>query len=561
MEKAMVRQITRSDQIRPIEEIARELDISRNDIEFYGKYMAKIPLEKLFEATRSGKRGKLVLVTAITPTRSGEGKTTVAIGLAQALWQMEKKAVPVLRQPSLGPVFGVKGGATGGGLCEILPQEDINLHFTGDLHAVSSANNLLAALIDNHIFQGNELAIDSHSIFHRRVVDMNDRALREIVTGLGASANGEPRQTGFNITAASEILAILGLSESIVDLKNRIGKMVIGKNKSGAPVTVEDLEVTGAIAALLSHAIKPNLVQTTEGTPVLVHGGPFANIAHGCSSILSLRLALSVAEIVITEAGFGSDLGFEKYCDILAGSYSDLIPDAVMLVATVKALKLHGGETHNNLGMVNREAVFRGLHNLDSHVAIIKQTGLPFVVAINKFDEDSKDEIQVIADHCEKMGWHFAVNDTYHLGGVGGVELASKISQVLTEQSSFSRFYDAALPVTEKIETLARKIYGVERVSFSTRAVKQLAWLGKYGYNHLPVCIAKSQYSLDGSSKSGTAHGALPGVAFEINELRLSAGAGFVVALSGDILTMPGLPRRPAALDMDIDENGNVLIH
>ena len=541
---------------RPIVDIAADLGLAPDDLEAYGRDKAKISapaMRRVLDAP-NGSRGKLVLVTAITPTPAGEGKTTVTIGLAQGLCRLGKRAVAAVREPSMGPVFGMKGGAAGGGHAQVLPMEDINLHFTGDMHALGAANNLLAAMTDNHIYQGNALGLDVRTLAHRRCLDMNDRALRQVVAGLGGKANGYPRETGFQITVASETMAILCLSESLAELKERLGRIVVGQNSKGEPVTSAQLGAHGAMAALLRDAIKPNLVQTLEGTPAFVHGGPFGNIAHGCSSVLGTKLALRLGEVVVTEAGFGSDLGFEKYCDIVAAPRQpDLNPDAVVLIATVRALKMHGGVSKAALNKENVRAVTRGLPNLDRHAANVAQIGVPFVVTVNKFTQDTNAEVEVVVGHCRARGWRVAVNDVWGAGGEGGRELGEAVLDALAEPGRFRPIYDAGQPLKDKIETLAANVYGADGVEFSPEAQKQIAWLTAHGFGHLPVCVAKTQYSF---SDDPTRRGAPTGFTLRVRALTLSAGAGFVVALMGDILTMPGLPRHPAALDIDVDADG-----
>ncbi|MBK9145019.1 MAG: formate--tetrahydrofolate ligase [Candidatus Melainabacteria bacterium] len=537
----------------PIEAIAIRAGLGREEIELYGPQMAKISFAALSKRVEEGRRGKLVLVTAITPTKAGEGKTTVAIGLADGLAARGRRVMPALREPSLGPVFGMKGGATGGGMSQVLPMEDINLHFTGDMHAISSANNLLAASVDNHIHFGNRLGVDPASVSHRRALDMNDRGLRSIIAGAGGKENAPLLETGFNITAAAEVMAVLCLSDSIADLKARLGRIVVARSYDGEPVTASAIGVTGAMAALLRHAIKPNLVQTMAGTPAIVHGGPFANIAHGCSSVLSLKLALSLADMVVTEAGFGADLGFEKFCDIVAAPRAEsLVPDAVVLIATIRALKLHGGVRFDELGKPDLDAIKRGLVNLESHAAIVSSTCLPFVVTVNKFTSDSQEEIDLVLSFCKEKGWPAAVTDPYTGGGdPGSLDLADRVLEALNEKGRFEPFYKGTDSLETKINSLSEKIYRAGSVEFSQTAERQLAWLEKHGFACLPVCVAKSQYSLTGNNNGNdTLH---------VRELRLSAGAGFIVAVTGEIMTMPGLPRHPAALEIDIDDQGEIV--
>jgi formate--tetrahydrofolate ligase len=548
---------------RPIVEVAADLGLSPDDLELYGRDKAKISLlalERLLFPPLLGaggaKRGKLILMTAITPTPAGEGKTTVTIGLAQGLQKLGKKAIAAIREPSMGPVFGMKGGAAGGGFAQVVPMEDINLHFTGDMHALGAANNLLAAMTDNHIYQGNVLGLDVRTIAHKRCLDVNDRALREVVVGLGGKANGYPRQSGFQITVASEVMAILCLSESLAELKEKLGNIVVGQTVKGKPITAADLGAHGAMAALLRDAIKPNLVQTLEGTPAFVHGGPFGNIAHGCSSVLGTKLALRLGDYVITEAGFGSDLGFEKFCDIVAAPRMPaLSPDAVVLIATVRALKMHGGVAKAQLNRENVEAVKRGLPNLDRHAANVAQIGVPVVVTINTFVSDMPAEVEAIVSHCKENGWRVAVNNVWGEGGEGGKSLGLAVLDALETPGAFQPIYDAALPIKDKLNAIAVKVYGADGVDISAEAEKQIAWLNANGFDQMPVCIAKTQNSL---SDDKTKLGAPAGFHLRVRALTVSAGAGFVVALAGDILTMPGLPKHPAALDIDIDASGQI---
>jgi formate--tetrahydrofolate ligase len=542
--------------LRHISEIAAELGLTEADIEHYGKYKAKVEYDALNRilGDKSRPDGKIVLVTAITPTPAGEGKTTVTIGLAQALCKLGKKAISATREPSMGPVFGVKGGAAGGGHAQVLPMEDINLHFTGDMHAIGAAHNLLAAMLDNHLHQGNELGIDVRTIGFKRVVDMNDRALRQTVIGLGGRIGGVPRETSFSITVASEVMAILCLSSSIVELKERLGKIIIGQTKDGSPVTAADLRANGAMAAILRDALKPNLVQTLEGTPALVHGGPFGNIAHGCNSVLATRLAQKLGDIVVTEAGFGSDLGFEKYCDIVAPS-AGLPPDAIALVATIRALKMHGGVHKKKLAAENVEAVKRGLANLDRHAKNVGHMGVPFVVAINHFSGDTDSETQAVVDHCSAMGWRVAVCDVWGLGGEGGAALGRAILEALENPGDFQPNYQAEMDILTKLDRVVSRVYGGDGVDLVGDAPAQLKWLESHGLGSLRVCIAKTQYSFSDDPKGG---GAPEGFRIQVRSLLPSAGAGFVVALAGDIMTMPGLPEVPAAEAIDVDENGQI---
>jgi formate--tetrahydrofolate ligase len=551
---------------RPIVDVAADLGLSADDLEFYGRDKAKISqptMERLLSSPTPPElgaggppRGKLIVVTAITPTPAGEGKTTVVIGLAEGLCKLGKKAIAAIREPSMGPVFGMKGGAAGGGHAQVIPMEDINLHFTGDMHALGAANNLLAAMTDNHIYQGNPLGIDVRTVAHKRCLDMNDRALRENIVGLGGKGNGYPRQSGFQITVASEVMAILCLAESLAELKERLGRIVIGQTVKGKPVTAADLGAAGAMAALLRDAIKPNLVQTLEGTPAFVHGGPFGNIAHGCSSVLGTKLALRLGEYIVTEAGFGSDLGFEKFCDIVAAPRQPaLSPDAVVLIATVRALKMHGGVAKTHLNREDAEAVKRGLPNLDRHAANVGQIGVPFVVTINTFTSDTPAEVEVVVAHCRERGWHVAVNNVWAEGGEGGRELGQALLEALETPGKFQPIYDAAKPIPEKLREIATKVYGADGVELSVEAEKQIAWLNTHGFGGLPICVAKTQYSF---TDDATRRGAPTGFTLRVRALTLSAGAGFVVAFMGDILTMPGLPKHPAALDIDIDAAGQI---
>ena len=548
---------------RPIVDVAADLGLTPGDLELYGRDKAKISLpslERLLASPLSGvggqPRGKLVLVTAITPTPAGEGKTTVTIGLAEGLCKLGKRAIAAIREPSLGPVFGMKGGAAGGGYAQVLPMEDINLHFTGDMHALGAANNLLAAMTDNHIYQGNALGFDVRNMAHKRCLDVNDRALRSVTIGLGGKANGYPRESGFQITVASEVMAILCLSESLADLKEKLGRIVLGQTVKGQPITASDLGAAGAMAALLRDAIKPNLVQTLEGTPAFVHGGPFANIAHGCSSALGTKLALRLGDYAVTEAGFGSDLGFEKFCDIVAAPRMPaLSPDAVVLIATVRALKMHGGVVKTQLSREDVAAVRRGLPNLDRHAANVGQVGVPVVVTINTFASDTPAEIETVVTHCQSHGWRVAVNNVWGEGGEGGRALGQAVLDALETPGHFQPIYDAALPLKDKLHAIATKVYGADSVEISADAEKQIAWLNTHGFGSLPVCIAKTQNSL---SDDKTKLGAPTGFPIHVRALTVSAGAGFVVAMAGDILTMPGLPKRPAALDIDIDAEGQI---
>jgi formate--tetrahydrofolate ligase len=548
-------EIARAAKLRPITEIADELGLSPDDLELYGRYKAKIStpaLNRLLAANSS--QGKIVLVTAITPTPAGEGKTTITIGLAQALCRLSKRAVSATREPSMGPVFGIKGGAAGGGKSQVLPMEDINLHFTGDMHAIGAAHNLLAAMLDNHLYQGNALHIDPNTILLPRVVDMNDRALRHVVIGLGGKTGGVPRESGFAITVASEVMAILCLSGSLAELKERLGRILVGRTREGEPVTAADLKANGAMAAILRDALKPNLVQTLEGTPAFVHGGPFGNIAHGCSSILATRLARRLADIVVTEAGFGSDLGFEKYCDIVAPS-AMLPPDAVVLVATIRALKMHGGVSKKRLEGENVKAVERGLVNLDRHAANVAQVGVPFVVAINRFTGDTAAETEAVVRHCEAQGWPVAVCDAFICGGEGTQPLGETVLKALRAPAHFAPLYTPDMSILDKLNAIATKVYGADGVALSPEAEAQRKWLEQHGLDGLRICMAKTQYSFSDDLKGG---GAPEGFTIHVRALQPSAGAGFLVALAGDIMTMPGLPEVPAAENIDIDADGQI---
>ena len=544
-------EIAQAAEMLPIAQIARQVGLDEDKLEYYGKYKAKVDTLALRDVPR---KGKLILVTAINPTPAGEGKTTTSVGLGDALHRLGKKAVLALREPSLGPVFGVKGGAAGGGYAQVVPMEDINLHFTGDFHAIGAANNLLSAMLDNHIQQGNALDIDVRRITWKRCVDMNDRQLRNIVCGLGGKVNGVPREDGFDITVASEIMAVLCLASDLMDLKARLGRMVVAYNRSGDPVYCSDLKAQGAMTALLKDAIRPNLVQTLEHTPAFIHGGPFANIAHGCNSVSATDTALKLGDYVVTEAGFGADLGAEKFLDIKCRA-AGLTPDAVVIVATVRALKHHGGCPKADLGKENLPALEQGLPNLLKHVEnITKVYGLPAVVAINQFDSDTEAEIAMIRTACEKYGVRVALSQVWGKGGAGGEELAREVLRIIDEEKPHFRFaYESDAPLTEKIEAVARKVYGADGVDYAPAAAKELQRLTELGYGGLPVCMAKTQYSL--SDDAGRL-GAPTGFRIKVQKVKVSAGAGFVVVLTGDIMTMPGLPKVPAAENIDVDENG-----
>lgn len=546
--------IANSVQMEPIGQVADRLGIPEESLSLYGRYKAKIDSRQL-EALKDQPDGKLILVTAISPTPAGEGKTTTSVGLVDALSAIGKKAIIALREPSLGPVFGVKGGAAGGGYAQVVPMEDINLHFTGDFHAIGVANNLLAALIDNHIHHGNALGIDSRRITWKRVVDMNDRQLRHIVDGLHGKVNGVPREDGYDITVASEIMAILCLSENIADLKARLEKIIIGYNFQGQPVTAGDLKAAGAMAALLKEAIHPNLVQTLEHSPALIHGGPFANIAHGCNSVLATKLALKYADYVVTEAGFGADLGAEKFIDIKC-RLSGLRPSAVVLVATIRALKMHGGVAKSDLAQENVEAVLAGLPNLEKHLENIQEVyGLPAVVAINKFPLDTEAELEAVSTACAKRGVDVVLSDVWAHGGQGGRQLAEKVVQLAQEENNFQFVYDVEDSIETKLHKIVTKVYGGQGVKLSTLAKKEIAELDRLGFGSYPICMAKTQYSF---SDNPTLLGAPTDFTVTISNVKVSAGAGFIVALTGNIMTMPGLPKVPASEKIDIDNQGNI---
>ena len=547
-------EIANSVQMKPITDIAAELGLTEDDISLYGKYKAKIDSNQL-EQLKDKEDGKLILVTAISPTPAGEGKTTTSVGLVDALSAIGEKAVIALREPSLGPVFGIKGGAAGGGYAQVVPMEDINLHFTGDFHAIGIANNLLAALIDNHIHHGNELGIDSRRITWKRVVDMNDRQLRHIVDGLQGKTNGVPREDGFDITVASEIMAILCLSENILDLKERLDRIIIGYNYQGQPVTAKDLKAGGAMAAVLKDAIHPNLVQTLEHTPAIIHGGPFANIAHGCNSVLATKLALKYADYVVTEAGFGADLGAEKFIDIKC-RMAGLKPAAVVLVATIRALKMHGGVAKADLATENVQAVIDGLPNLDKHLANIQEVyGLPVVVAINKFPLDTEAELQAVYESCKKRNVDVVISDVWANGGVGGRDLAEKVIQLAQEENHFSYVYDQEDSIETKLTKIVTKVYGGKGISLTPAAKRELKELEALGFSNYPICMAKTQYSFSDDAKK---IGAPKDFTVKISNLKVAAGAGFIVALTGTIMTMPGLPKVPASEKIDIDAQGNI---
>lgn len=547
-------EIAQEAQMLPITEVVKEIGLTADDLELYGKYKAKISNEYL-KKIEGNKKGKLILVTAINPTPAGEGKTTTSVGLGQAFGKLGKKAVIALREPSLGPCFGIKGGAAGGGYAQVVPMEDLNLHFTGDFHAITSANNLLAALLDNHIQQGNALRIDTRQIVWKRCLDMNDRVLRNVVVGLGNKTDGFVREDHFVITVASEIMAILCLATDLEDLKDRLGKIIVAYDLDGKPVTAKDLQAVGAMAALLKDAILPNVIQTLEHTPALVHGGPFANIAHGCNSVRATTAALSMADYVVTEAGFGADLGAEKFFDIKCRQ-AGLSPDAVVLVATIRALKYNGGVPKAELSAENVEALEKGIVNLEKHIENLQKYKVPVVVTLNSFVTDSEAEIAFVKQFCEERGCEFAISEVWEKGGEGGIALAEKVLKTLEEKEShFEPLYPSELPLTEKIETVAKEIYGAKGVNYTAAAKKQLAKLTELGFGDLPVCMAKTQYSL---SDDPALLGRPKDFDITVREAYVSAGAGFVVVLTGAVMTMPGLPKQPAAFGIDVDESGKI---
>lgn len=547
-------QIAQESTMLHIRDVAGQMGLTEDDLDFYGKYKAKISLDVL-RREENTEDAKLILVTAINPTPAGEGKSTVTVGLGQALTRIGKKAVIALREPSLGPVFGVKGGAAGGGYSQVVPMEDINLHFTGDMHAITTTNNLLSAAIDNHIHQGNKLNIDVRRILFKRVMDMNDRALRQVNVGLGGKPNGFPREDGFMITVASEIMAILCLATSLEDLKERMGQIMIGYNYDGEAIFARDLNVQGAMALLMKDAIMPNLVQTLENTPAIIHGGPFANIAHGCNSILATKTALKLGDYVVTEAGFGADLGAEKFLDIKC-RFGGLNPSAVVIVATVRALKHHGGVQKADLSTPNVEGLEKGIVNLEKQIENIRKFNLEPVVAINKFVSDSDEEISFIENFLNKMNVKVALTEVWEKGGEGGVELAHKVIEVAEGAGTYKPLYDVELPIKEKIGTIVKEIYGGSSVAYSPKAEKAIREIEAMGLDKKPICMAKTQYSLSDNPKL---LGAPTGFEMKVNEVKLSNGAGFIVCLTGDVMTMPGLPKVPAANNMDIDEDGNIL--
>lgn len=547
-------EIAQEAKLENIVDVAGKIGIAAEDLELYGKYKAKIS-DEYIESIQSRPDGKLILVTAINPTPAGEGKTTTSVGLGQAFGKMGKKAVIALREPSLGPCFGIKGGAAGGGYAQVVPMEDLNLHFTGDFHAITSANNLLAAILDNHIQQGNELEIDTRQVVWKRCLDMNDRVLRNVVVGLGSKGDGVVREDHFVITVASEIMAILCLASDMKDLKDRLGRIIVAYNVKGEPVTAAQLQAVGAMAALLKDAMKPNLIQTLEHTPALVHGGPFANIAHGCNSVRATKTALKMADYVITEAGFGADLGAEKFFDIKC-RMAGLIPDAVVLVATIRALKYNGGVAKEDLSDENLPALRTGIANLEKHIENLHKYGVPIVVTLNSFVTDTPEEIEFVRNFCQERGCEFAISEVWEKGGAGGVALASKVLETLErKESHFRILYEDSLPLQEKIETIASEIYGAGGVTFSATATKQLQNLERLGFGKLPVCMAKTQYSL---SDDPALLGRPVGFQINVREVYVSAGAGFVVVLTGAVMTMPGLPKKPAAYQINVNEDGRI---
>jgi len=545
-------QIAQEAKMKHIKEVAALLDIREEELDFYGKYKAKFS-DDLWEKVKDNEDGKLILVTAINPTPAGEGKTTTTVGLGQAFGKMGKKAVIALREPSLGPCFGIKGGAAGGGYAQVVPMEELNLHFTGDFHAITSANNLLAAMLDNHLQQGNALNIDPNQIIWKRCLDMNDRVLRNIVVGLGKKTDGVVREDHFIITVASEIMAILCLAENMEDLKSRLGRIIVAYTYDGEPVTAKELNAVGSMAALLKEAIKPNLIQTLDNTPAIVHGGPFANIAHGCNSVRATKTALKLADYTITEAGFGADLGAEKFFDIKC-RMAGLKPDAVVLVATVRALKYNGGVAKQDLGAENVDALKKGIVNLEKHIENVQKYGVPCVVTLNRFITDSEAELQYVKDFCETRGCEFALSEVWEKGGDGGIELAEKVIKTIeTKESNFKPLYADELSIEEKIETIAKEIYGAASVTFDPAAKKAIQKIEDLGFGNMPVCMAKNQYSL---SDDATKLGRPENFNVNIREVYVSAGAGFVVAITGTVMTMPGLPKKPAAENIDVNEDG-----
>jgi formate--tetrahydrofolate ligase len=547
-------QIAQEANLEHIKKVAEQLNISEDDLEYYGKYKAKLS-DELWDKVKNHPDGKLVLVTAINPTPAGEGKTTTTVGLGQALGRMKVKSVIALREPSLGPCFGIKGGAAGGGNAQVVPMEDLNLHFTGDFHAITSANNLLAAMLDNHIQQGNALNIDTNQIVWKRCVDMNDRVLRNIVVGLGRKADGVVREDHFIITVASEIMAVLCLADDRKDLKERLGRIVVAYNYEGQPVTAKQIKAVGAMAALLKDALKPNLIQTLENTPAIIHGGPFANIAHGCNSVRATKTALKLADVVVTEAGFGADLGAEKFLDIKC-RIADLKPNAIVLVATIRALKYNGGVLKTELSKENLEALRSGIVNLEKHIENLQKFGVPVVVSLNRFMTDTEEELSFVKEFCESRNCEFSLCEVWEKGGEGGIDLAKKVLATMeTKESHYKPLYDVNLPIKEKIETIAKEIYGADGVTYDAAAVSAIKTIEALGYKDLPICMAKNQYSL---SDDATKLGRPTGFTINIREVYVSAGAGFIVAITGTVMTMPGLPKVPAAEGIDVDEDGKI---
>ncbi|MGD6847564.1 formate--tetrahydrofolate ligase [Rossellomorea aquimaris] len=548
-------EIAQQSTMQPILDIAKKIGLTEDDLELYGKYKGKLSYEAIHKL-KDHANGKLILVTSINPTPAGEGKSTVTVGLGDALNQLDKNTIIAMREPSLGPTMGIKGGATGGGYSQVLPMEDINLHFTGDIHAISTANNALAALVDNHIHQGNELNIDQRRVVWKRALDMNDRALRQIIVGLGGPVQGVPREDGFDITVASEIMAVLCLSENLEELRRRLGRMVVAYNFSKQPVTVEDLGVEGALTLLLKDALKPNLVQTIEHSPALIHGGPFANIAHGCNSVMATKTALKLADYVVTESGFGADLGAEKFLNIKSRA-ADIAPDAIVLVATIRALKMHGGQGKGDLQTENLQALQKGLSNLKKHMETLDHFNVPYVIAVNRFVTDSDDEIQTLIKWCENLGVQVSLTDVWAKGGEGGRDLAEKVlDEIEGNTKEFSRLYELSDSLQSKIETIAKKVYGAKEVDYTVKARKQLQQFEDQGWGVLPVCMAKTQYSLsDDPSKLGRPED----FTITIRELKPKIGAGFIVALTGEVMTMPGLPKNPAAFGMNVDDDGRAV--
>ena len=538
----------------PILEVAKKVDINEDDIEYYGKYKAKLSLD-LLKNNADKKDAKLILVTAINPTKAGEGKSTTTVGLGDGLNKIGKKTVIALREPSLGPVFGLKGGAAGGGYAQVVPMEDLNLHFTGDMHAITTCNNLISACLDNHIHQGNELNIDPNRVTWKRCLDMNDRTLRQIEIGLGSKANGVERPDGFNITVASEVMAVLCLSSSLMDLKERLSNMLIAYNMDGEPIYVKDLKIEGALALVMKDAIKPNLVQTLENNPAIVHGGPFANIAHGCNSILATKLALKLGDYVVTEAGFGADLGAEKFLDIKC-RFGGLKPNAVVVVATIRALKQHGGIAFENLKEENVQAMLDGCANLAKHIDTVQKFNLPYIVAINEFATDTQAEVEALKNWCKENGHPMSLSQVWAKGGDGAIDLAHKVVEICEQENNFAPIYDVESSIEEKITTIAQKVYGAKDVVFTEEAQKQIEIYNELGWNKTPICMAKCPTSLTDDAK---VFGAPTGFTITVRELRPSIGAGFIVALTGNVMTMPGLPKHPAALDMNIDEEGHIV--